>query len=453
MKQAVVVIHGIGEQRPMSMLREFVNAIIPEPNAKGRVKYRSKPDRMSKIFELRVLQSVQTRTTPITDFYEYYWAHHMEGTQFGHVLSWLKELLLHLPRNVPRRLLPIWVLAWVLVVAFALSSAGLLLPAQYLPLVLPWGGQLTIWLGSALLLPALQSLVLRYVGDAARYLRPVPGNIAIRRRVRADGIQLLRKLHNSGKYDRIIVVGHSLGSVIAYDMLCRYWQEVNTRIDHHLKPDQSALKNLEKLGRSLDATSSPAAIKQYQEAQWALWRSQRKLGNPWLISDLITLGTPLVHAEILLAKDKAELQEQQREKELPTCPPQAERNKYSYLVHYNMDDGSRLLPRSAHVLDHAALFACTRWTNLYFPGDFVGGPLAPVMGPGVADIQISGGGLVAHTPLSHTRYWRVGGKYEPSLRVLVAALRLQSKASLRKSDEPTIAGACAVQGLIQNTFD
>ena len=436
MRQAVVVVHGIGEQRPMSTLRSFVNAVIPEPNGEGRTKFRSKPDRMSEIFELRILQSVQTRSTPITDFYEYYWAYHMEGTQFGHVLSWLKELLLRLPRNVPRRLLPIWVFAWVLVVVFALSSAGMLLPAQHLPQLLPWGGRLTVWAGSALLLPALQFFVLRYVGDAARYLRPSPGNIAVRRQVRADGIRLLRKLHDSGKYDRIIVVGHSLGSVIAYDVLYHFWQEVNAEIGHPAKPDQTALKELEKLGTALDAGASTKEVERFQEAQWALWRSQRKLGNPWLISDLITLGSPLVHAEMLLAKDEAELLEQQRERELPTCPPQAERSKYAYLVHYEVDGA----PRSAHVLHHAALFACTRWTNLYFPGDFVGGPLAPVFGPGIADIQVSGGGLVAYTPLSHTRYWRMGNKYEQSLRALVAALRLQSKASLRDSNSPAVAG-------------
>jgi hypothetical protein len=406
-------------------------------NVKGRVKFRSKPDRMSEIFELRVLQSVQTRSTPITEFYEYYWAYHVEGTQFGHVLSWLKELLLRWPWNVAWRLMPIWVLAWVLVVAFTLSSAGIVLPAQHLPQALHLDGQLKVWLVSALLLPALQFFVLRYVGDAARYLRPAPGNIAVRRQVRADGVQLLRKLHNSGKYDRIIVVGHSLGSVIAYDVLYHFWQEVNTRIDHPVQPDQTALKNLEKLGLALNRRPSPEAIAQFQDAQWALWRSQRKLGNPWLISDLITLGSPLVHAKMLLAKGKAELQEQQKEKELPTCPPQAERNKYSYPVHYKVGD----LPRSAYVLHHAALFACTRWTNLYFPGDFVGGRLAPVMGRGIADIRVSGGGLIAYTPLSHTRYWRAGDCYKSSLRALVAALKLQSKASLGESGSPPAAGA------------
>ena len=46
MRQAVVVIHGIGEQRPMSTLREFVAHVVPasEENESRRF---SKPDRMS----------------------------------------------------------------------------------------------------------------------------------------------------------------------------------------------------------------------------------------------------------------------------------------------------------------------------------------------------------------------------------------------------------------------
>lgn len=436
MRQAVVVIHGIGEQRPMSTLRSFVNAVIPVPSNTGRVKFHSKPDRMSETFELRKLQSLQTRSAPITDFYEYYWAYHMEGTRYGHVFSWLKDLLLRLPRNVPQRLLPVWLVSWVLVVIFAVSSAGLLVPAQHMQSFVPWSERAMVWAASALLLPALQFFVLRYVGDAARYLSPTPGNIAVRRQIRADGIRLLRQLHKCGNYDRIIVVGHSLGSVIAYDVLTHLWQEMNARIGRPANPDQKALKELEKLGPELHVDASPEAVKSFQDAQWALWRSQRKLGNPWLISDLITLGSPLVHAEMLLAKGEAELLQRQKERELPTCPPQVDGKKYSYLVHYKVDNGRR----SAHVLHHAAMFACTRWTNLYYPGDFVGGPLAPVLGPGIADIEVSGGGWIAYTPLSHTRYWREGSKYEPSLSALVSALALQSKASLRKPRSHAPAG-------------
>ena len=70
MKQAVFLIHGIGEQKPMDTLRRFPDAVLGS-GATGQIAYRSKPDRISELFELRRLSTVgRTRT----DFYEYYWA-------------------------------------------------------------------------------------------------------------------------------------------------------------------------------------------------------------------------------------------------------------------------------------------------------------------------------------------------------------------------------------------
>lgn len=62
MKQAVVLIHGIGEQKPMSTLRAFVSAVLP-PAAAGKPQFRSKPDRMSELFELRRLTSTGRSST------------------------------------------------------------------------------------------------------------------------------------------------------------------------------------------------------------------------------------------------------------------------------------------------------------------------------------------------------------------------------------------------------
>ena len=86
--QAVIVIHGIGEQKPMDTLRGFVDAVLPKPK-KGE-KYFSKPDRMSESFELRKLQD---RDQPRTRFFEYYWAYKVEGTDISHVLNWIKTSL------------------------------------------------------------------------------------------------------------------------------------------------------------------------------------------------------------------------------------------------------------------------------------------------------------------------------------------------------------------------
>ena len=53
-----------------------------------------------------------------------------------------------------------------------------------------------------------------YLGDAARYFRNSPANVAVRRAIRKDAVDTLDQLHRSRDYDRIIVVAHSLGTAV-----------------------------------------------------------------------------------------------------------------------------------------------------------------------------------------------------------------------------------------------
>src|SRR5205807_10269688 len=61
-------------------------------------------------------------------------------------------------------------------------------------------------------------------------------------------------------------------------------------------------------------------------------------------------------------------------------------------------------------MHHAAPFAAVRWTNIHdphrliFQGDIISGPVAPVFGPGVLDIDLKA--LRGQSRrFSHTRYW------------------------------------------------
>src|SRR5476651_643462 len=124
MKQAVVVIHGIGEQRPMDTLRSFVEAMIPTDTPEATPFYWSKPDRFSRNFDLRVLKSAGRNTT---DFYEYYWAHKMQGTKVGHLLSWLWDIFKRPRRDIPTAIVPIWrATRWTLLALLVLLVSGTL---------------------------------------------------------------------------------------------------------------------------------------------------------------------------------------------------------------------------------------------------------------------------------------------------------------------------------------
>jgi len=292
----------------------------------------------------------------------------------------------------------------------------------------------------ALLLLVVSGFIKGYLGDAARYLDARPSNIALRRRIRSDGISLLRRLHDCGEYDRIVMVGHSLGTIIAYDILKHYWVEVNTSHGPLLDLRQEALKALQLSGASLSGDASPAAVDGFQEKQIQLWLEQRRLGNSWLVTDLVSLGSPLAHGAILLARNEAELRQRQSERELPTCPPAEDEHSYYYSLNYSVGDDKRTI----RVLHHAAHFACTRWTNLYFPakwgffGDLVGGPLRDVFGHGIKDVPLTsdvGLGLLQYTPLIHTHYWEGEARActderahnPPALENLLRALDLDSK--------------------------
>ena len=426
MKQAIVLIHGIGEQKPMDTVRSFVESVLPSP-VNDDEQYWSKPDPMSESFELRRLQAVGRNKI---HFFEYYWAYQISGTKFRHLTQWLLNLLLRRPHNVPSGLRTIWWLSWMLLIGLvaAIASGAV---AHFMQADLDRSPYTLISVLLALLLSGVQGFLLYYAGDAARYLSPSPENIALRQRTRADGVALLRRLHESGEYDRIVVVGHSLGSVIGYDILTALWREHNSVYDfeskdaeldqllaNNVRPQPVVRDALSAIGETLrnlptDDSTQPlrhALQHAYRAAQFACWKEQRYWGNDWRVTDFITLGSPLAHGMMLLARSNAEFSARKRQRELPTCPPVKDGKRYAYSPKKGIETaGKRKF--NPLLLHHAACFAVTRWTNMYYPaygglcGDLVGGPLAAVFGPGISDIPVKSAGWRRFTPAAHTTYW------------------------------------------------
>jgi hypothetical protein len=469
MRQAVVIIHGIGEQLPMSTLRRFVAAVIEGSQPDG-LRFYSKPDRISDTLELRRLTANKEYTgkNP-TDFYELYWQHLMTGTTFAHIQAWLWILLLRRPGSVPRRLQPVWWLMWALIILAGVSLSTYTIWFGRPPVVEGIVTVVLLYLVRHLVQPLLNYFGIKYIGDAARYLSPFPENVGIRHAIRSAGLDLLRGLHLDPlrRYERIIVVGHSLGSVIAYDVLTHLWQEMHSKVEqlserndkpkleelHHLSESEShpsplaqpALDALSALESTIaqeppaDESEQLELNRRYRQHQHALWAEYRKLGFPWRITDLVTLGSPLTYAEFLLANNLRKFSEAKGQREFPTCPPTPEDERDD---EEPGDRGllKRVLPGETsergqvRILHHGALFACTRWTNLYFPDDIIGGPLSFVeglssanlagrierFGLGVHDVRVDGDSA---TPLiSHVKYW--AAEEEQAVKALRAALDL-----------------------------
>ena len=357
----------------------------------------------------------------------------MEGTQISHVFSWARHLLWRLPWHVPGPLLVTFFLLWI-VGLLMIGGAVVIFLHEELELNVLGIAAPGVFFASVLLVVALirEAIIKPIVGDAARYLSAAPANVKVRHAIREAGIDLLQKLHDKNKYDRIIVVGHSLGSVIGYDVLTHLWPRYNHTFNPASNPGSEALTKLEGLAHQLAEARKKLAIPNwrgqwprlldqdeelaagFRAAQVAFQQHLRETGNAWRVTDFITLGSPLTYADVLIAEDDEQLREFQERRVLPICPPVLETptgekgERFSYNPPAKPDD---VQPEKRRVPHHAAVFAAVRWTNLYFParlvflGDLIGGPLGGALGYGIRDVKLERQRGVRW--LSHTKYWHV----------------------------------------------
>lgn len=424
-RQAIVLIHGIGEQQPGEMLRSFLDSGVLGNDMGTDIWI--KPDRMSDLFELRRATISGSDKRPITEVYECYWAHIIRDTTPEQLYSWISRLLLR--KGVPQSLKFIWACSWFVILAGLISGIVLLLAREeakwaFLPVLLAGIAFISKYL--------IDSIGINILGDAARYLQPKPSNIAHRQSIRMAGVNLIDKLHQTGRFDRIIVVGHSLGSVIAYDLIVHSWLRLHRR---HIKPEKIGFKAFLNLVGGIG--NKTLTVSDAQELQAQAWRQLRLNTQPWLITDLITLGSPLTYADFLIEDSRDAFTKAVNDRIIPVAPPLCEittKGRATLLIPSSSMEGSSINTTKSNlsVLHHAAPFAVTRWTNLYFQanwnglkGDLIGGPLAPLFGCWVKDVSlppISG-------RLNHTSYWL---KHPNSnhLQALSESLQIDAKKNL-----------------------
>jgi hypothetical protein len=495
-RTAVLVIHGVGSQRPLQTLRAAADALYAhDPACMARhggkpapLWLTFDPDNDERDLDLPKLTTADLaapgETPLLADFHECYWADLMSETRFVAVPLWLFELVRKGPNGMAARIRPLWYVVlllldlWLLASAFpilwaaaaltgwmpapsigagcvwaaaaaaawlamgrngVLALCGLALTATLLASVVHdrWGVPLALgshhamWFSLVMIgvLVVMNMLVLQtVVGDAARYYRAAPANIGVRRAIRSLAVDRLEALHKDAKYDRIVVVAHSLGSVIGYDMLHAYWAQICNRLgDPSHDADFLAQDRM---------SGQPAA--QFDARLWrrrtrTLFDKLQTLDEPkgkkaWKVSDFITLGSPLTHAAYLSADgtSSAELaasfHRKRLERELPQNPA----------WHIPGQDGALIfrLPSQQRSFLHAgAMFGVTRWTNLRFPlsgvifGDVVGGEVVSAFGRGVDDKQVKFGAF-PHW-LAHTHYFNIADPAAEHLTLLRKAVNLR----------------------------
>jgi len=316
----------------------------------------------------------------------------------------------------------------------------------------PWA-VLETWstIAAALLIAtylALNAIFLQpFLGDAARYFRNAPGNVAARREIRRQAVNMLETLHLSRNYDRIIIVAHSLGTVVAYDMLRAYFGRIAKQIPllttsfgaefEELDHGAPAVEDQRLYGRKIVAKIADAVSCMCSDESNALPDSPRA----WLVTDFVTLGSPLTHAYYLMCLGDSEaglrsnFLDKVRQRDFPTSPPQR-LDGSGCLTYLDRSTGRRHF-------HHGALFALTRWTNLYFKasellwGDAVGGRVGrdvderEMFGDNVRDREVQTNSAGKRSFFAHVAYWST--KYPekrqaPHLRALREAVDLEDEA-------------------------
>ncbi|MEM7043843.1 MAG: hypothetical protein AAF543_13620 [Pseudomonadota bacterium] len=408
-RQAVVIVHGMGEQRPLEMLNRFIKAALPGANVNPRDDdapvFYSRPEEVTHSYESRRYLAPGTEQYDQTEFFEYHWAHLMQGNQLSDLWTTFRRMLFQPPWTVPKGMRGIWCIFWVLIIAAFFYFWSLDIEFG----VVPWEDVVRTLAGTGLAGTALTWLLTKILPgkinasfvDVVRYLDTSPRSYAVRREIRKGMVEMLQGLHDTGRYQRVIVVAHSLGAYIAYDGITSLWVAMNQEHDGGASGqiDPTILKQLEDEAQQLLAKPSgeepldnpSSENEEFRKKQPELWQEIRKQGCPWLITDFVTVGTPMYMADQLISTDPGDFGERVVRRQLPVCPPRPDlpgstvgKTLYSYPY------------GGAQVLYHGAPFAVTRWTNMWFParfgffGDWFGGPLAPLFGRGIADHELEG---------------------------------------------------------------
>ncbi len=228
---AIVVIHGIGEQNPFDTLDDFARHLAEEYGAQG---YAVQP---LHLFAQRKgnggewtehyirLALAKDGAERLVDLHEYYWAHKTEEKiSLAEVVEWMKRAVAEAAEDsaIPPELVKKYG-----------EHGGLCFKEIALPLkLLIWASRFR-WLLPVFIRNFLEKLfsffarytgyyIVGYVGDVAIYttMDEKSRHYGVRQDILAGGMELMEGVLADG-CQKVVVAGHSLGSVIAYDLLNR----------------------------------------------------------------------------------------------------------------------------------------------------------------------------------------------------------------------------------------
>ena len=251
-KTAFLIIHGIGEQNPFETLDYFVRGFLKEltyknPGRKIKVKHEIKPWMVNNEIEWvenYISLVKEDRLDCPIDFYEYYWAYRMEGKiTFKETIEWLIKISDGARKFYDEneeivkkyesegndafkggRFKSRWYLkhlGWVLRLLTFLRIPRIPYFEPVFELISPI---------VKMFVRKAKKLFVDYLGDAAIYTTTdvKSKHYLIRKSILNDSMCKVKRLIEDENYEGIIIAGHSLGSVIAFDTLNRINHAMNT---------------------------------------------------------------------------------------------------------------------------------------------------------------------------------------------------------------------------------
>ena len=258
-KVGLLIIHGIGEQDVLDTLDTFTRNLVKSLQQTGRGQIKLTHNRMPLPGDIDDYVSLSFLEDPSLeiDVHEYYWAHKMKGMiSFHEVMEWLQqasngaqkfynentELSRRYETGPSGKFPRHWYLkkvGWLVRVLGTLGSISSQITPRWMDPVF------------RILHSKPSELVIDYIGDVAIYTSSDRRSkfYQVRQRVLEGAIEKISAMLQED-YERIVIAGHSLGSVIAYDAL----NAVNLRMNQEpeLAVQHGKLFELITLGSPLD---------------------------------------------------------------------------------------------------------------------------------------------------------------------------------------------------------
>jgi hypothetical protein len=264
---AFVVIHGMGEHRPFATINLFVRGfweVLKRHNRGLEIQWKHRLQRHKDWIENYI--SLAPKGKPSLDFYEYYWDCYMvRDITRKDLLKWIdlasagaNKFYKEEGQRKAKRYREDDVVLFSSGNFEADGYYRMILPAlskvPFISLFVPMLNSLPRIIGFIKLLARLvPERIINQLGDLVIYTNADvrSRNYDIRQRILSGIVEELKLLVNNNYYRKIIVAGHSLGSVIAYDALNRIVQDMSA--GGGIPPDLTArIAGLVTLGSPLD---------------------------------------------------------------------------------------------------------------------------------------------------------------------------------------------------------